>query len=209
MARRGDEAVGVRLLLVGAGGHAGTVVDLVQKCGHQVSAYVDPAQSERRWLGQATRLDGPDESVLADERLAQLVDGVVMGIGGVRPEHLAVRLRLFDRYAAAFLEAPPALVHPAAALAGRAAISPGATIMAGAIVNAAAAIGRAAVVNSGAIVEHDAVIGEGAHVAPGAIVLGGAMIGASAMIGAGAVVLPGARVPAAALVPALTRFGGA
>jgi hypothetical protein len=199
----------VRLLLVGAGGHARTVLDLAFRSGHTVSAYVDPVKALRLWLEGAEQLDGDDEHLLGDPRVAKLADSLVMGLGGVKPAMLASRYDLFERYAAAFAAEPPALVHPAAVVANVESVAPGAQVMAGAIVNAGAIVGRAAIVNSGAIVEHDAVIDPGAHVAPGAIVLGGAHVGANAMVGAGTAVLPGARVAAGALVPALARVGGA
>lgn len=198
----------MKLLLVGAGGHARTVFDLAQRCDHRVTAYVDRARVHQPWLGEATQLDVSDERALGDPRLAGLADAAVMGLGGTRPEQLAVRFGLFERYAAAFANNPPALIHPAAAVADGDAVAAGALVMAAAVVNAGARVGRAAIVNSGAIIEHDAVVDAGAHVAPGAIVLGGAHVGTNAMIGAGAVVLPGARVPAGGLVPALTRFAG-
>src|SRR5690606_31947794 len=197
----------MKLLLVGAGSHARTVIDLVQRCGHQVTAYVDRVRQPRPWLGGAVPLEASDDDALADTRLAEVAEAPAMGLAGVRPDELARRLALFERYAAAFGAPPPALVHPTAVVAD-AEPGPGAMVMAGVVVNAGASIGRAAIVNSGAIIEHEAVVGEGAHVAPGAIVLGRARIGASAMLGAGAVVLPGVSVPAGTLVRALTRFAG-
>jgi acyl-[acyl carrier protein]--UDP-N-acetylglucosamine O-acyltransferase len=192
---------------VGAGGHARTVHDLALRCGHTVPAYIDPVKASRPWLAGAEPLDGDDEPLLGESRVAERVDSFAMGLGGVKPAQLARRYDLFARYAVAFAAEPPALVHPAAMVADVESIAPGAQVMAGAIVNAGAAVGRAAIVNSGAIVEHDAVIDNGAHVAPGAIVLGGAHIGANAIVGAGAVVLPGANVAAGALVPAMARVG--
>jgi hypothetical protein len=209
MARRRCPEDRVKLLLVGAGGHARSACDLARRCGHAVPAFADPVRTPRPWLQQAEQLDGDDAQLLGNPRVAGLVDSLVMGLGGVTPALLAGRYALFERYAAIFAASPPALVHPAATVADPEAVAPGAQVMAGAVVNAGAAIGRAAIVNTGAIVEHDAVVESGAHVAPGAIVLGGAHVGAGAMVGAGAVVLPGGEVAAGAMVPALKRVGGA
>jgi UDP-perosamine 4-acetyltransferase len=185
----------VKLLLVGAGGHARTVVEAIIDNGHAVAAYADPVACD--WL------DAPqvaDDDVAGDD-----FDGFVMGLGGVAPARLRARLDLFRTYEQRCLDAVT-LVHAAAFVAPGAGAADGAMVLPRAAVNPGVAIDAAAIINTGAIVEHDARIGAGAHIAPGAIVLGGARIGDCAMIGAGAVVLPGSDVPAEALVPALGRY---
>lgn len=197
----------MRLLLVGAGGHASVVATLVRDAGHEITAYVARDEQSRSWLETARRVAGSDDDVLANDHLGELVDSFAMGVGGVTPDQLAARWQLFKRYAAAFAQPAPMLVHSTAFAADLNAIGPGAVVMPGAIVNPNATVGAAAIINSGAVVEHDAVVEDGAHVAPGAIVLGGAQVGAHTMIGAGAVILPGAVVASGRLVPALTRYG--
>ena len=196
----------MKLLLVGAGGHASVVADVVRRTEHSLVAYIDPGERPA-WLDDVPRFAETDAQALQRGDLTQLMDSFVMGIGGVTPDALAVRLKLFCRYAGKFTRTSPGLVHPRAFAANPSDIGPGAVVMPGAIVNANASVGRAVIVNSGAIVEHDAVVEEGAHVAPGAVVLGAAVVGACAMIGAGAVILPGARVMAGEFVRAQTRYG--
>src|SRR5690606_28409279 len=108
LARRGAAGGRVKLLLVGAGSHARTVVDLVQRCGHQITAYVDRVRQPRPWLGGAVPLEASDDDALADTRLAEVAEAPAMGLAGVRPDELARRLALFERYAAAFGAPPPA-----------------------------------------------------------------------------------------------------
>ncbi len=184
----------MKLLLVGAGGHARTVVDALNDNRHEILAYTA--------LSPSTWLDAPFLSD-ADAQPGDF-DGFVMGVGGVTGEMLAARLDLFRSYEARGFEAV-SLIHSTAYVAPGAAVADGATIMPRVAVNPGTAIGAAAIINTGAIVEHDVRIGAGAHVAPGAVVLGGARVGDNAMIGAGAVVLPGGEVNAGELVPALRR----
>lgn len=183
----------MKLLLIGAGGHARVVHDALAASGFALFGYVDPRPSP--WL------DAPRH---ADDAAAAAVPadiGVALGLGGIAPKQLARRLALLRRYMARG-RAAPAIVHPRAIVSDRAVIGHGVQIMAGAIVQAGASLGDGVIVNTGAMVEHDSTVGAGAHVAPGAIVLGGVRIGAGAMIGAGAVVLPGAAVRDGELVPA-------
>ena len=186
----------MRILLVGAGGHARALVEILRRQGHEIAVYCAPVPSA--WL--------PDVPHVADDGAARglSLDALVMGLGGTDPAALQGRLDLLLAYLSDGWQAP-AIRHGAATIAEDAVLGPAATVLAGAIVQPAAKIAEGAIVNSGAIVEHDSEIGAGSHVAPGAIVLGGARVGSAALIGAGAVVLPGARVPDRGLVPALAR----
>ncbi len=196
----------MKLLLVGAGGHARVVVELLRACGHHLSGFVDPSAAPVPWLEDTARVASSDNEAISLNTLPNLADHVAIGLGGVRPDSLVARLDVLRRYAAVFGTEPPALVHPSSFVGHPSSVGSGTQVMAGALINVGAAIGLGAIVNTGAVVEHDAVIGSGSHVAPRAIILGGARVGKCAMVGAGAVVLPEAVVEDYALVPALTRY---
>lgn len=185
----------MKLLLVGAGGHARSVADTLHDNGHEITGYT--ALEPSTWLGAKCLSDA---EVRPDD-----FDGFVMGVGGVTASKLAARIRLFRTYEAQSFMAVT-VIHTTAYVARDADIAGGVSILHRAAVNAGAVVGAAAIINTGAIVEHDAIIGAGAHVAPGAIVLGGAKIGEGAMVGSGAVVLPGGDVSDGGLVPALRRY---
>jgi len=187
----------VGLILIGAGGHAKTLVEALAAAGVEITAYVDRAACA--WLPGLRRYESDDAAKDHDG------EGFVLGMGAVNPDGLARRLDLFRRYAARGWSSP-SVVHPSAIVSENAVLSEGSQALAGAILQPGASVGAAAIVNTGAIVEHDSVVGEGAHVAPGAIVLGGCRVGACSMIGAGAVILQGAAVPDRTLVPANTRY---
>lgn len=188
----------MKVLLIGAGGHARVVLDALASTGFTLFAYVDPRPSP--WLDAPRRAN--------DEAVADVAPeiGVALGLGGTTPGQLGRRLELLLRYLAAG-RAAPGIVHPRAIVAPSVTIGKGAQIMAGAIVHGGVTLGDAAIINTGAIVEHDSTIGAGTHVAPGAIVLGGVRIGANAMIGSGAILLPGATVAGRSLVPAGSVYG--
>jgi sugar O-acyltransferase (sialic acid O-acetyltransferase NeuD family) len=162
-------------VMIGAGGHAGVVLEIAKLNGLEFVGFVDP-KVENFGL------------------LAKLTDGsftqCIMGIGGVKPDQLKQRYNLYLRYkneGASFRN----IVSPLAIVSENADLEGGIFINHGAIVQTKAKLGDGVIINSGAIIEHDVVIGEGSHIAPGAIVLGGAQIGRFCMVGAGAVILPG------------------
>lgn len=186
----------MRLVLIGAGGHAKSVVEALLLRGDQVSAYVDPHPS-----GWSTghHICEDDPAVVREAG-----DAIVMGLGGIHPDGLIRRLALLDRYLEAGLNSPH-VVHPSAHVSENAVLGDGVIVLANAVIQPGAEIGRGAIINSGAIIEHDTSVGAGSHVAPGAIVLGECRTGDCAMIGAGAVILPGSTVEAETLVPAASK----
>lgn len=184
------------MLLIGAGGHARAVVEILNVTNRKVSAYVDPVCAD--WI--ACRQITSDETAISEGPAA-----AVLGIGGTGPQALQRRLDIMRRYADHGFSFP-AIVHPRAIVSDAARIGDGVIVLAGAVVNAGARLCAGALVNSGAVVEHECHIGEGSHIAPGAILLGGALIGSASLVGAGAAVLPGAGLGDRQLVPALTRY---
>lgn len=191
------QARGVKVVLIGAGGHAKAIVEAIRGAGGAIVAYVDPR--EAAWLSAKQ---------IAEQGLSSAMEAgakLVMGIGGVEPGGLAKRLALVDTYRSTGMSFVT-VIHPVAHVSPTATLEDGAIVLAGAVVQPGAAIGRGAIINTRAIVEHDSTIGAGSHVAPGAIVLGGCRVGSCCMIGAGAVILPGTTIGDDSLVPAGTRY---
>jgi UDP-perosamine 4-acetyltransferase len=178
----------MRVLVLGAGGHARPVIEALHATGAEIIGLLDDAEGGP--LLGVPRL-GP---VAALSGFAAAGLGAVVAIGDN-----ATRARLAAQCRAHGL-ALPALVHPAALVSPSARIAEGAQVMARAVIGPLAAIGALALVNTGAIVEHDATVEDAAHVAPGAVLCGFVRIGARALVGAGATVRPGVAVGADARI---------
>jgi len=180
-------------VLVGGGGHACVVADMLASLGRRVRGFVAPSRGARldgmAWLG--------GDDVL--ERLAPGTTDIALGIGSTGDA--ALRRGIFDilvRRGHAF----PPLVHPSAHLARSVSLGAGAQVMLGAAVQAGVVLDANSIVNTGAIVDHDCHIGAHAHVAPGAVLCGDVRVGDGAHVGAGARILQGVRVGATALIGA-------
>lgn len=185
-------------ILVGAGGHASSVLDALLSQGQTPVAYVDPKPSV--WLDAQGIVHISEQQL--EERLSAETCYLAMGFLGMEPERLARRHALLMRYqgmGAWF----PAVLHAQAIISPRAAIGAGAQVLAGAVVAGGADVGDGAVINSAAVVEHDAQIGAGAHVAPRAVVLGSARVGVHSFVGSGTVIVQGAALPPSSFVKAL------
>lgn len=187
----------MRLIGLGAGGHAKVVIDLLQSLGHEVVGLVDP--NPELWK---TRVCGV-EVLGRDEELKKIraegVSQAFIGVGSTgdsRPRRI-----LFER-AAGLGFALPCVIHGAAVISESVGIGEGTQVMAGAIINAATVIGDNVIINTGAVVEHDCRIANDAHIAPGAVLGGDVEVGEGAHVGIGAVVKQGIRIGARAIVGA-------
>lgn len=178
----------MRLVVLGAGGHALVVLEALDALGWHVAGVLDD-RATAPVLGRPVL--GPLASLGAHGAA-----GAVVALGDN-----ALRLHWGQAARQAGL-ALPALVHPAALVSPSARIGDGAQVMAHAAVGPLAVIGALAVVNTAAVVEHECVVEEGAHIAPGAVLCGAVRVGAGALVGAGAVVAPGVVLGAGAVLGA-------
>lgn len=193
-------------VIIGAGGHASVVTDLLQLMGVKIRGLTDQKKASQH----ATVLDVPilgDDSVLERFGATQLC--LANGLG-VRPRlreedppdpGTGPRRRVFEQLNASGYSFPP-IRHPRAIVASSVTVGAGSQIMAGTIIQSRTVIHENAVINTGASVDHDCIVEAHAFVAPGVVVCGSVTIGAGALIGAGAILLPGVRIGEEALVAA-------
>ncbi|AEO43743.1 acetyltransferase [Xanthomonas euvesicatoria] len=182
-----------RVAVVGGGGHAKVVIDLLRCNGHEVVACLD-APLTGQWVNGVEVIGGEDEYL---PRLhAGGVDGVFVALGDNR-----LRKKVVGRIRSLGLEFVTA-VGRSAFVSPSVKIGVGCAIMEGAVVNADAVLGDFAIVNTNASIDHDCVVGHYAHVAPGAVLAGCVTLGDSGFLGAGARVIPGITIAAAAVVGA-------
>ncbi len=187
----------MRVLLVGAGGHAEVVADALlaearaRRVPIEVVGYLDddPARLGKALVGGI---------VLG--RLAEYAtfphDSVIVALG-----NNPIRQRVFLDLAGKGVVFGTAR-HPASVIAPNVALGDGVMIMAGVVVNTNARVGRSVILNTSCSVDHHSTIGDHAHVAPGARLGGGVSVGAGALIGIGATVMPRRRVGEGAIVGA-------
>ena len=188
----------IRIVGIGAGGHALSVLDaLLSRDDWTIVGLTDADVDRHGRLVLGCPVLGPD--AVLPELLERGVTHAFIGVGGAsnnRP-----RATIFARLIALGFVLPP-IVHRTAIVAPSATLGAGAQIMAGAIVNALATIGQNAIVNTGSIVEHECRIGDHVHIGPGARLGGAVTVGESAHIGIGATVRQGQTIGSRAIVAA-------
>ena len=175
----------MRLLIVGAGGHAKVVADAARSAGVGVSV-----------LGTGKDPDSVLGIPVLREAERPDADFFIVAVGDNRS-----RATLYERWLERGLQ-PASVVHPSAVVADSARVGPGTFIAAGVVVNAEADIGANAILNTGCTVDHDCRIGDHAHIGPGASLCGAVGIGEGALVGVGACASPGVAVGAWSVVGA-------
>ncbi|MEO1040294.1 MAG: acetyltransferase [Pseudomonadota bacterium] len=185
-----------RIVIIGAGGHARVIADIIQamaKAGSDctVAGYVDsdPAKAGTQWLGAPVL---GDDGVLDALQREGRADHFIIGLGTVRGG-TALRSQLFNRTAATGLS-PFTARHPDAIVASQVSFGAGCAVMPGAVINTGSQIGDNAIINTRAGVDHDCCIGAHAHIAPGATLSGDVSVGEAALVGVGAVCRQGVRI---------------
>ncbi len=160
--------MGIRLLIVGAGGFGGAVAEAAIATGlYDVVGFVDD-----RWPDLTDVAAGPVLGCLAGlAALRDRADAVALAIG-----NNAVRELAFKRARAAGFSLP-VIVHPVAYLAPSVRAGLGVLVMARAVVGTGSVLGAGVLINSGAVLDHDCEVGKFAHVGIAASMGGGARLG--------------------------------
>ena len=190
------------ILLVGCGGHARSLIDLIESTSEwSVGGLVGlPDEVGRRVLGYpviATDHDLPE--LRSDYELALLALGQL-------PDP-SCRMRLASELASHRYQSPT-IISPHAVVSKRAQLGLGTVVGHGAIINTGSIIGRHSIINSACLIEHDSEVGDFCHISTGALVNGGVCIGSGSFIGSGAVLRECLRLPPSTVVSAGKRVMG-
>ena len=170
-----------KVLVIGAGGLAKEVADLIGAVGHQIEAfYAEPAAQVLHPIAGAP--------------LVRDLDAVKTGFAVIAIGDTAARKRFHSELRERFEF--PVLVHPSAVVSSSARLADGALVMQNAVVNADAEVGAAALVNVACYVAHDCRVGAYVHLAGVCQLGGGAVVEEGAFCGTATVVLPNLTVGA-------------
>jgi sugar O-acyltransferase (sialic acid O-acetyltransferase NeuD family) len=160
------------MYLIGAGGHARVIADILIESGTPPTAFLDEAPQHNHLF---------EIPVIQGLELPEPSAAVIVAIGDN-----FIRAKLAARYSTFGVA-----IHPSAQVARDAEIGPGTVVMAGAVINPGVRIGAHCIINTHASVDHDCLIASFAHIAPGATIGGTVEVGSGAMVGLGANVLHG------------------
>lgn len=172
-----------KLIVVGAGGHAAVILNLIR----------DINKNNYEW-DLVGCLDD-----CAQECLGNPVIGKIEDMSKYRHDHYFVfaignnsfRAKLAETYQNYCYAT---LIHPTAIVATEVSIGAGTVVLPQVVVHPRTQIGDHVIINTGAIVEHDNIIADYVHLSPRATLCGSVVIGKQTHVGAGSTVIQGIRV---------------
>ncbi|TAK63015.1 acetyltransferase [Methylobacter sp.] len=184
------------IIILGGGGHAKVLIDILRRLNCRLVGIVDPNQSVGSVLHGLNVL-GADNAVFNYSAAeVELINGV-----GSLPKDKGLRASLFNTFNDKSYHFKT-LVDPTAFIAADVELSDGVQVMAGVIIQAGTKIAENSIVNSGAIIEHDCRIGRHVHIAPGAVLSGTVEVGDYVHIGTGAKIIQSISIGAGSIIGA-------
>ena len=185
------------IILIGAGGHAKTIADTIEKQNlFEIAGFIDLGDKGNQFY-HAYRIIGNDED-LADFYESGIRHAFVC-IGFVG--NYAARAKIYDKLIKIGYQLPT-IIDETAIVAEDAQLGAGTYVGRNAVVNAEVSIGKMCIINTAAIVEHESVIGNFSHIAVGAVLCGKTKVGESVLIGANATVIQNIKIGAESIVGA-------
>jgi acetyltransferase EpsM len=169
-----------RYLIIGAGGYAAEVADMIGLLGGVVVGYYDEHPTGDRGYGD------PAPPVLTS------LDGVECDAAAIAIGDAAVRARLHPVLRERF--ALPPLVHPSAYVSPSVTLAEGVLVMNNVVITARARVDACALLNVGCYVAHDTRVGAYAHLAGGVQLGGFSSVAEGVFCGTGSIVLPSVHV---------------
>ncbi|EHS1184721.1 acetyltransferase [Vibrio vulnificus] len=173
------------LVLIGGGGHASVLADILLGQGREILAVICPDDvSSRAALAGIPHLTQDEDITRFSPDSVRLVNGI-----GMMPRS-TFRQRLNEKFLAQGYVFETVIASDAK-VSSFAEVKSGAQIFPGARVQTGAVIGEHTIVNSEALIEHDCRIGAYNHIAPHATLCGDVFTAEEVYIGANATVIQG------------------
>ena len=177
-----------KILLIGGGGHAKSVIDVIEQEGRfEVAGIIE------KFVGESKPVLGY-ELIGTDDELPVLrkhYDYALVTVGQI--ESAKLRIKLYSRLKELGFTLPT-IISPLAYVSKHATLGEGTVVMHHALVNASAEVGTNCIINSKALVEHDAVVEDHCHISTGALLNGGVHVAAQSFVGSGVVTKQGAQL---------------
>ncbi len=188
--------VGDRVVILGAGGHARALIDVI-RAGRRDLRIVGAVDDSPGALTDVLGVPVLGPSSRLEALRAEGVAFAGLGVGAVTNNPL--RVTLYERLKALGFDVP-SFIHPSAVVEASATMGQGNQLFPGAIVGSNVRLGDNTIINSGVVLSHDCVIGSHAHITPGAILAGNVTVGPGAVVGMGVTVYLGVTIGAGALI---------
>lgn len=197
MTSSAPEPRAIDVLLLGAGGHARVLLEVLRQ-QPSVSVLGILERDQEKW---GKKLEGI-KVLGTDDHIFAFNSSRVQLVNGLGSTHLpTARKAVFERWKQrgyTFYS----VVHSSAVISTTVVLGEGVQVLALSSVNTGAFVGANSLINTGAIVEHDCQVGSHVHLATGARLAGNVHVGSGCHIGAGATLIQGVTIGAETVIGA-------
>lgn len=182
-----------KLFLIGGGGHAKSVYQVLRENGIEVSGYIDIKKNDRLNLNFLH-----EDTFLKKFRNCLSKPRIIVALG--TKKDFAFRTHIIEKYSS--FPSFSHIISNSANVACDVSIDDGTIIMPGACVRTETKIGRNCIINTMSSIDHECVLKDNIHVAPGAILCGGVKVQHNVFVGAGSIIFPGVKIAENTTIPA-------
>lgn len=188
-----------KIILVGFGGHAKSVIDTIENSGCcEIMGVIEKDKRDQLSYRGYSVIGDDDDLELSSIRS---IENAFVTIGYMG--HGTRRQQLYNKLIRNGYKLPN-IIDRTAIIAQDAIIGAGSFVGKGAIINADAIVGKMCIINTRAILEHECFVGDYSHIAVGATLCGNVNIGKGVFIGAGATIIQGIKIGDSAIIGAGT-----
>ena len=162
-----------RIALIGAGGHAKVIVDLINELNIYkiVGFYDDDITAKLYNITNLGKINNIDSSI----------ENFIIGIGNDK-----IRKKIFENNKNLKWVT---LIHPSAIVSKNVTIDSGTVVCAGSIIQTDVKIGKQCIINTGCSIDHECVINDFCSICPKATLCGQVQIGTLSFIGANSTII--------------------
>ena len=189
------------ILLLGSGGHASTVIDIIDRdLDFNIIGLVSNNLYSEVLCGY--KIIGQDKDLA---KLRKICGNAFLAFGHFGDSKTRVNLQnILESLKYSF----PNVVSNHSVVSSFSSVGIGNYIGNGVCINANSKIGNHCIINTNALVEHDCIIGDHTHISTGALINGGVSIGSGSFIGSGSIIREGVSLPSNTIISAGKRIMG-
>ena len=167
-----------KVIIIGAGGHAKVIADIIEKSGDQIVGFLDDKIEKNTIIVKDYKVIG-DLNSRFSLSIANKDYEFIIAIGDNKKREEISKSPNLKFYTA---------IHPSAQIGLDVEIEEGTVIMAHVCINSSSRVGKHCIINTGAIIEHDNIIENYVHISPNATLGGTVKVEELTHIGIGATV---------------------
>ncbi len=169
------------LLIVGAGGHTRSLLNIIFEIEHNILGIIDESFDENKEENIGNL------KIIGNCTLISNKINLILSIGDNTK-----RRDLYEKYENLVL--PNNLIHKSAQIENYVKIGKANQIFGQVLINSFSQVGSNNIINTKALIEHESVIGNHNHISVGSIICGRVVIGDNCFLGAGSVVIDKVKI---------------